>query len=55
MTYSRQIIKINTKINDEKLIKTMIQSVLKFSEKHDVDEYLEEKLNEGQWLSDFHF
>lgn len=36
MNYSRQVIRINTKITNEELIKTMTQPVLNFTEKHDV-------------------
>lgn len=37
MAYSRQVIKINTKITDVEKIKTMVQPVLDFAEKHDIE------------------
>ena len=37
MVYSRQVIQINTKITDEEQIKTMVQPILDFAEKHDIE------------------
>jgi myosin-crossreactive antigen len=37
MTYSRQVIRINTKITNEEQIKTMVQPVLNFTDKHDIE------------------
>lgn len=37
MTYSRQVIRINTKITSEEQIKTMVQPVLNFTDKHDIE------------------
>ena len=36
MNYSRQDVRINTKITDEKIIVEMVQPILDFANKHDV-------------------
>ena len=37
MMYSKQVIEINTKITDVETLKTMIQPIIDFSHKHDIE------------------
>ena len=37
MVYSRQVVRINTKVTDVERIKTMAQSIVDFANKHDIE------------------